>query len=279
MSDPTRPNLRQLRIQAKELHRAVQPPVVDAVRARIQSHHPRFAAGSDEDLVEGFSLQEAQHVVAREHGHDSWPKLMAALSDREDADRKRRFVADELRGLENIHVTLAQMLETRLRHQGLRGARVEVQFTDQVTFAEYVTSRPEGWSYSYEADSFAGAAIWDLPVTTATALDTEFTAQLTDVQSGAATLDDLADGAHRQFAGRLCEDIEAAWGPVYGLDMRDIEWEPHVDTPKRTVADPAAIVGLVQLSMDDGGVAMRLCYPYESLTPALEALESVGQRY
>lgn len=63
---PERPDLAQLRRQAKELHRAAANGDAGAAR-RLQSAHG------------GVTLSAAQLVVAREHGFTSWPKLRAAV--------------------------------------------------------------------------------------------------------------------------------------------------------------------------------------------------------
>jgi ankyrin repeat protein len=63
---PPAPSLEQLRKQAKELlraHRAGDP----AAAARVAAHDPG----------EPLKLSGAQHVIAREHGFPSWPRLKA----------------------------------------------------------------------------------------------------------------------------------------------------------------------------------------------------------
>jgi hypothetical protein len=63
---PSAPSLEQLRNQAKDLlraHRAGDPQAV----ARVAVHEPG----------EPLKLTGAQHVVAREHGFPSWPRLKA----------------------------------------------------------------------------------------------------------------------------------------------------------------------------------------------------------
>lgn len=77
-SDPAhtdRPNLEQKRKLAKELLKAVKR--LDASKAaRFTWNHPRFRGKNGQDVIrEGVSLVEAQHVIARESGFDSWPKL------------------------------------------------------------------------------------------------------------------------------------------------------------------------------------------------------------
>src|SRR5262249_38974481 len=71
---PERPNLEQLKRQAKDLLRAVRANDTAALRRfRIL---PAFAHTSDVDLARrGLALHDAQSVIAREHGFDSWKAL------------------------------------------------------------------------------------------------------------------------------------------------------------------------------------------------------------
>jgi ankyrin repeat protein len=78
MSDreiPARPNLEQYKKQAKDLVRDCGLGVAEAL-ARVRRHHPRF-----HNVLEGefrgdqVALADAQLVIAREHGFESWPKF------------------------------------------------------------------------------------------------------------------------------------------------------------------------------------------------------------
>jgi ankyrin repeat protein len=72
---PSRPHLDQLKIQAHELqaaHRERQP----SAAARIAAHHPRMSGVSLESILDTpLALSDAQLVIAREYGFDSWAKL------------------------------------------------------------------------------------------------------------------------------------------------------------------------------------------------------------
>jgi ankyrin repeat protein len=67
---PARPNLEQLRNQAKDLLKSLKSGDPVAVQ-RFRENHPRLSntAGTS------FSLNDAQLVIAREYGFASWPKL------------------------------------------------------------------------------------------------------------------------------------------------------------------------------------------------------------
>ena len=78
---PPQSNLRQLKNQAKDLCKAYQARDPEALR-RFRETHPQHHGSPDSRLLEaGLTLQDAQLVVAREYGFDSWPKLAAAAGD------------------------------------------------------------------------------------------------------------------------------------------------------------------------------------------------------
>jgi len=68
---PVRPNLEQLRHQAKDLLRAVQEREATAI-AEFREYHPELA-----DPPEA-QLSDAQLVLARSYGASSWPRLVVA---------------------------------------------------------------------------------------------------------------------------------------------------------------------------------------------------------
>jgi ankyrin repeat protein len=72
---PDQPNLDQQKKQAKDLlhaHAQAEPTALD----RIARHHPRLHNQPlDAIRVARFQLADAQLVIAREHGFESWPKF------------------------------------------------------------------------------------------------------------------------------------------------------------------------------------------------------------
>jgi hypothetical protein len=74
-SFPVRPNLEQLKKQAKDLLKSHKSGDPDGLR-RIQENHPDWGKRSTEELcATRFLLGDAQLVIAREYGCASWPKL------------------------------------------------------------------------------------------------------------------------------------------------------------------------------------------------------------
>ncbi|HEV2351342.1 MAG TPA: ankyrin repeat domain-containing protein [Terriglobia bacterium] len=82
---PDKPDLNQLKRQAKELLKAFQAGEPAAV-AQVRAHFPRPIS---KDERESFQLSDAQLVLARTYGFDSWPKLKAFV----DGVTVARFMA------------------------------------------------------------------------------------------------------------------------------------------------------------------------------------------
>lgn len=85
---PARPNLEQLRTQAKELQAAIRREDASAI-ASLRAHHPRSVAPSR------ASLADAQLVLARAYGFPSWNALREEVELRalDLSARAARFVA------------------------------------------------------------------------------------------------------------------------------------------------------------------------------------------
>ena len=77
---PNRPNLKQLKKQAKDLRNAHKAASPDAA-TRIQQHLPRLSKATPDEILKGkLSLQEAQHVIACEYGCKSWQMLSSVVA-------------------------------------------------------------------------------------------------------------------------------------------------------------------------------------------------------
>jgi len=92
---PVRPNLEQLKHQAKDLLRAIRRGDQAAV-AELHRHHPKAVDAA------AAKLAEAQLVLARSYGLPSWPRLVQAcrMTDaiwRGDAEAVRKLVEKDPR--------------------------------------------------------------------------------------------------------------------------------------------------------------------------------------
>ena len=76
---PPHPNLKQLKIQAKDLRKAIQAADAESIQ-RLKAHLPRLADMPEADIRDAeVSLVDCQHVVAREYGFESWNWLRAVV--------------------------------------------------------------------------------------------------------------------------------------------------------------------------------------------------------
>ena len=72
---PARPDLEQYKKQAKDLARDCELGTPGAL-ARISRHHPRFHKPPESEIRNAsVALADAQLVIAREHGFESWPRF------------------------------------------------------------------------------------------------------------------------------------------------------------------------------------------------------------
>ena len=80
---PANPSLKSLKNQAKQLLHAHHSGQKNACE-RVKASHPRLKESAAGTIKQGeFALADAQLVIAREYGFDSWPKMTDALFDRE----------------------------------------------------------------------------------------------------------------------------------------------------------------------------------------------------
>ena len=75
---PIRPDLLQLKKQARSLHRALRAGSSEAF-ARVAAQHPRIATAGHTSSAQ-CRLSDAQLTIAREHGFASWPALAAHIA-------------------------------------------------------------------------------------------------------------------------------------------------------------------------------------------------------
>ncbi|HEY1993260.1 MAG TPA: hypothetical protein VGG81_02570, partial [Edaphobacter sp.] len=94
---PSRASLEQYRKQAKALLKDQKNGDAEALE-RMRQHHPRFAKLMDLELRNGrMLLADAQLVLAREHGFESWPRFakhVEALSRKSSSTSKFELAVD-----------------------------------------------------------------------------------------------------------------------------------------------------------------------------------------
>lgn len=204
-------NLEHLRKQAKKLLRAFQAGEASAVQRAS-------AQGKEGD----FTLNEAQFVLAREYGSDSWPKLVARITAQEG---EVSLTKPQLRAIESIHDRCWPQLDSTFsRHLG-QSATSDTAFLDQTTYAAFSASlaRP-GCLCSFSVDALRARAVIDLAMPLASAI------------LGKAEEEDPW----------LTEDEKARMMPVFQEILAALQeaWEPILHSPFRDMqvaSDPQLV--------------------------------------
>ena len=75
---PAHPSLEHYKKQAKDLLNRVVSGEPDAIQ-RMQRVHPRLGSLAEPEIRDGSKLADAQLVIAREHGHESWPAFIREI--------------------------------------------------------------------------------------------------------------------------------------------------------------------------------------------------------
>src|SRR5690349_16399589 len=103
---PPRPSLENLRKQAKDLAKAYRAGEPDAI-ARVA------AQGRTTSSMQRFTLVDAQHVIAREYGLKSWPRLVRYLTLEPGARRLHELdvLFQDLPGVRARTWTVLELLE------------------------------------------------------------------------------------------------------------------------------------------------------------------------
>src|SRR5262249_52171643 len=97
---PSRPNLDQLKHQARDLLNAQRAGDDEALR-RIRESHPRLAQASEADVRSArLTLSGAQLVIAREYGFVSWSRLKdyvekAGIQSREPVEELKQALRSD----------------------------------------------------------------------------------------------------------------------------------------------------------------------------------------
>ncbi len=120
---PARPSLESDRKRAKALKKAHAGGDPAALQ-RIVAHHPRFRAlAPGAAAAEPFRLADAQLVVAREYGIESWPRLVRVVAFlRADFDERVRLFLEAAVGESPVHAHDLLARAPELATAGLQAA-------------------------------------------------------------------------------------------------------------------------------------------------------------
>jgi ankyrin repeat protein len=245
---PDHPSLEQYKKQAKELHRSAAAGEA-AVVERIGRHHPRFhQAGSDS--LRTFRLADAQLVLAREHGYESWPefakhidtlRVIRSLEDLRDPSHTFIEVACVDRHGWHGSGTLehAELIRTRYPEVSTASIYSAAVFGDAATVRAFLAHDPS------LATAKGGPHGWD-------------------------ALTYLCFSRYLRIDKARSESlVEAARALLEAGANADTGWIEYIDTPPRPL-DEAALYGAAGLAQHAGLTRLLLEYgadPNDEETP------------
>lgn len=124
--DQYRLNIDQQKKRARELQRALQAGNADALE-RAAQHHPKARELSPQKIAEQLTkLSDAQLIIARELGLESWPKLSAHIEQLTNARNAIALGASALDAdRETVHIRCGSDIREGLKTAGFAGNFVE----------------------------------------------------------------------------------------------------------------------------------------------------------
>lgn len=162
---PADPNLEQYKKQAKDLAKNYSLRIPDAL-ARVRRHHPRFQR-RPESVAQASQINrtDAQLIIAREHGFESWPKfarhietinMIRSLGSLRDPVAAFIEMACAPRHADHVSGTLehAEMILSRYPHVAISNIHTAAILGDESTIRNFLsrdpksataTGGPHGW--------------------------------------------------------------------------------------------------------------------------------------
>ena len=283
---PDKPDLEHLKKQAKALlqsHRQSSPEAI----SRIQDFHPR-PSGS-------ITLQDAQLVIAREYGFESWPKLAEVvarygdvpsptheffraqtndgvpLSSRLD-EFPTAFPKDTVQSIvERVHDEFGSLLSTTLPRFLHQEIRTTTGFLDQGLYWDYIryqqTRSDSGYACVFTPTPLKGHAAVDFSRGLIGALLDRSPEQLDLSPQDWSTLDAIYQ--------HLWTDLGQAWSLItpIEIDVSSIDNDPS----SLKIADPDDVVIDVGLYVSRPEWWITFCYPNALLQQVRSQLEEQGK--
>lgn len=227
---PEHPSLEQYKKQAKELYRSVGEAAPAAIE-RVRRHHPRLRNAGTGSL-RAFKLTDAQLILAREHGYESWPEFA-----------KRIETLCIIRTLDDLRDPTSTFIEVACvdRH-GWHGSGT-------LEHAEMIRARyPDVGT----ASVYSSAALGDVPTVRAFLARDPSLANATGGPHGWDALTYLCFSRYLRIDKARSESfVEAARALLEAGANANTGWTEYIDTPPRPVHE-AAIYGAAGLAQNSG---------------------------
>ena len=218
-----------------------------------------------------LKLTEPDEKSAEEKEKETQQKVVTKY----DFKHPKPVTKDQLRTMESLHDNyFARLLSSTL--SGLQRAVVDVDmaFTDQTTYAEFIMSLSNpSCSYQFIMEPMGGPAVIDFaPPVVFSFVDKLFGGKGSAQSGEARQLTPIEIQEMHQIMQGVREDLEATWEPLFRVEISDAELE--VNPEFLQIAAPTDIVILIAFEVNSAHASglIQLCYPFFTLESILGKL-------
>lgn len=248
-------SLDHLKKQAKQLHKAVQSGDQHALD-RVASARPRLAGKVP------FVLADAQSVVAKEQGVDSWRKLKDHLT----ADDGETSV------LHDICLRHAEAIATRLGSLLELGVTCNLTSLNESTYTSYAGTTTNRCLYVYNLEPLGGRAALDFTVEAVNSI-------ISGEHEGGQSLSGEERAKLTPSVRSALAALEDGWEPLFRVQVSNAEYTQDPIEDRIATDDARVLVATMALDGDLSG-HVRVCYPQDIVLPALDPAvwESISEK-
>jgi flagellar motor switch protein FliG len=267
---PSSPDLTQLKKHAKDLltsYRAGDPEAVEEFKA-----HPKSV------LPDDAKLADAQLVLSRSYGYDSWIKLRREVERiQQPANSDQGPLTDsQLKTLNTLHVNLARVLEASFSTLQQSVVDCDLASVTQTTYSEFTESLSNPCcAYIVGVDPMGGPIVIDFPHYVAYGfIERQMGGTGSNPLNVTRPLTDIERTSMNRVARQMLSDLEATWEALVRVKVSDPQMESQRDFITAAAPEDPVILVRFEVHMQHCNGIVSLCYPFETLAPIVEYLDT-----
>jgi flagellar motor switch protein FliM len=197
-----------------------------------------------------------------------------------DFKRPQRLSKEQLRLIENIHEQFARLCSSSLAASMRMVIDVQLAFTDQVLYGEFIVSLPNPCSaYSFSMDPPGGPAVLSFsPELLMAVIDRAFGGKGQGFSDEPRALTRLEIGVVNKLVNRILGDLEATWEVAVPVRIADVVMETSPDFIRIAASGDAVMLVAFEAHSSHVSGLVHLCYPLTTLNPLLPQLSPQHQR-